>query len=1264
MEKIVASGGEMSQLIASTDWSRTPLGSISAWPQSLRTGLSICLQCRFPMVLWWGPEYVTLYNDGFRDLLGEGRHPEALGAEGARAWPELWRIIAAPVRGAREGGEQACSEHQMQLRSSDGHLAERCVALSHSAVHDERGAVGGVLTVAFDTTDRVRGERRLAALRDLAEQTGQARTAEEVCERAAAALERCPAEFPFALIYLVDEGRKTARLAGAAGAARGADPVPAIVDLDDDASGWRLGEAAAGGEILVLEGLPVALSPDRALVLPLRASPSQTVGILVAGLSPRLDVDRREFCRQVAGYVATAVGRARMEEVERSAEALAELNRARNAFFCDVSHEFRTPLTLLLGPIEDALRDSEDPPSEQQRERLETAQRNATRLLRLVNNLLDFSKLEEGRLEAWYEPTDVGTLTREVASLFRSGVERAGLRFVVDCPVITPVHVDRSMWEKVVLNLVSNALKFTVAGQIAVRVRRDGDAVLLEVSDTGIGIPADEIPRIFDRFHRVPTPRPVTRAGTGIGLALVRELVELHKGTVEVRTAVGKGSSFSVRVPLGTAHLPQDRLASPPQGAGLLTEPYVEDATRWLSGAEEFEATRGEQDRGRILLVDDNADMRCYVTRLLSRHWEVEAVGDGLAALAAARRQAPDLVLTDVLMPGLDGLRLLRSLREDPATSRVPVVMVSARAGEEAAIEGLDAGADDYLVKPFSARELVARVRVNLEMARTRELAALRAAEHARVLSGLAAAAAVLTSAATLDDVLRAVTAQARELVGAHQARTSMTSGQDWAQAITHVSLSERYDAYRDYDELPDGSGIYAGVCRHNRPERMTQAELEAHPDWHGFGQSADRHPPMRGWLAAPLVSRDGENLGLVQLSDKYEGEFTDQDLAILTQLAAIASVRIERARVEDRIRQVSETLQFSLLPSRLPELDHAKVSARYLPGSRDINIGGDWYNVVAMPGGRILVAVGDVVGHGERAAAAMGQLRNALRAYASEGLGPSAVLERLNRLGEALDEQYFSTVACLCFDPRTGLLQHANAGHPPPVIIDPDGATRFVRGARGVPIGAVGRSSYTEVETSMSAGATLLLYTDGLVESRRRGLDQGLDDLAAALAKAPSNLEDLLDYVLATVPDEARDDDLALVGLRVLDRPVTNLELRLPAEPSTLALLRNQVREFLAQAGVPHDDAFEMTVALGEAAANAIQHPIDPTQPFIEISLSASAGEVVATVRDFGRWNGRAKEDTRGWGRPLMTALAEIEVGEHQGGTLVTLRRVLREPL
>ena len=1335
----------MGERIASFDWMRTPIGPIERWPQSLRTAVSICLSSRFPMLIWWGPDLLMLYNDACRPILGSTKHPRAMGATGAETLPEIWHIIAPMLFGVLERGEATWSDDQMFFLDRNGYMEECYFTSSHSPIRDEAGEVVGVFTAVTETTERVLSERRLRTLRELAEDTAESRTAEEACVCAAEALARNRADLPFVLLYLLDNGRGSGggplpgagsgtgplpgagsgtgplpgagsgtgplpgagsgtgplpgagpgtgplpgagpgtgpaqstigRLTAANGVRVGKEPVPTAFDLRQDGSGWRLGEVVASGKAVFLDGLPGRLAcptangqpPSSALVLPVQqAGQSLPVGVLVAGISPSraFDASYQGFCQLLASHIAAAIANARAYEDERRrAEALAELDRAKTEFFSNSSHEFRTPLTLLLGPLEDALADRTDPLSDRQRERLDVARRNANRLLRLVNALLDFSRLHEGRLEAWYEPADIGMLTAEVASVFRSAVERAGLRFTVDCPPLEGAYVDRSMWEKVVLNLVSNALKFTFSGEIVVRVRRSGEQAVLEVTDTGIGIPKEELPKIFDRFHRIRSARSRMHEGSGIGLALTLALVEFHGGTITVDSMVAKGSTFTVSVPLGSAHLPETRLRSP-QGGPLVTavtSAYVEDAARSPEPALGSVA-RGEPG-GHVLLVDDNADMRRYVARLLRPYWQVETVGDGLAALKAACRRVPDLILADVMMPGMDGFELLRALRKEPATSRVPVVMLSARAGGEATIEGLDAGADDYLVKPFTARELIARVRANLERARVREEAARQASEHARVLHGLAEAATVLTSAASLDEVLQAVTVQARELIGAHQSITSMTSSQDLAQdspqTSTAVSLSDKYAAFEECVEMPYRNGISSFVCRENRPLRMTQPELESHPEWRRLGPATGQHPPMRGWLAAPLVANDGSNLGLIQLSDKFEGDFTERDEDILVQLAAIASVRIERARADDRARHVSATLQQSLLPARLPDLDHAVVAARYLPRTHDVDVGGDWYDVVVMPGGRILLAVGDVVGHGERAAAAMGQLRNALRAYAWEGFGPAAVLGRLNRLGEALSEQHFSTVACLCFDPRTRLLQYANAGHPPPVVLDPDGTARFVEGARGVPIGAVSRSSYTEIETSLEDGATLLLYTDGLVESRDRSLDQGLADLATALRAGPADLESLLDHVVAQVPHAARDDDIALVALRVLDQPVTNLTLRLSAKPHSLAALRARARGFLVHAGVGDDDVQELLVALGEAAANAIQHPIAPTRPFFEVELCASADEVVAAVRDFGQWNGASEDDNRGRGMPLMEALTDVEIGEHSGGTVVTLRRAL----
>ncbi len=442
------------------------------------------------------------------------------------------------------------------------------------------------------------------------------------------------------------------------------------------------------------------------------------------------------------------------EEERQRAEALAELDRAKTIFFSNVSHEFRTPLTLLLAPLQDALSDRVNPLAPPHRERLQLAYRNSLRLLKLVNTLLDFSRIEAGRMEAVYEATDLALLTTELASVFRSAIERAGLRLIVDCPPLPePVYVDREMWEKIVLNLLSNAFKFTFAGEIAIRLHPADDYyVTLQVQDTGTGIPPEELPHLFERFYQVRGAKARTHEGSGIGLALVHELIRLHGGTVDVSSTVGQGTCFTVTIPLGTVHLPNDRIqaARTLVSTALGAAPYVEEAERWLpqeeGGSEEEKEGRREGGKlsftpslphsltpslphspsaTRILLVDDNADMRDYLTRILSEHVQVEAVADGAAALAAAQERVPDLILSDVMMPGLDGFELLKALRADPCTREVPIILLSARAGEESVVEGLQAGADDYLIKPFSATELVTRVLAHLQIAHLR-LEALR----------------------------------------------------------------------------------------------------------------------------------------------------------------------------------------------------------------------------------------------------------------------------------------------------------------------------------------------------------------------------------------------------------------------------------------------------------------------------------------------------------------------------------------------------------
>ena len=409
---------------------------------------------------------------------------------------------------------------------------------------------------------------------------------------------------------------------------------------------------------------------------------------------------------------------------------LGELDAAKTAFFSNVSHEFRTPLTLMLGPLEDALAD--DTLGAEQRTRVQLAHANALRLLKLVTALLDFSRLEAGRLHGSFAPLDVAQYTAELAGMFQSAVEKAGLRLVVDCPRLSePVWIDRDLWEKIVPNLVSNAFKFTLEGEIAVRVREERQHVVLEVTDTGVGIPEAELPRIFERFHRVAGTVGRAHEGSGIGLALVRELVELHGGRISVESGVGRGTTFRAEIPKGFAHLPPSAVAQTPADpvTSRAAAAHALEAARWTRGAESAgqrgsEAASVKREvgaRGRVLVVDDNADLREYIAGLLRPTYDVSVAVDGRAALEQLRACMPEIVLSDVMMPRLDGFGLVRELRADPSTARLPVILLSARAGEESAVDGLDIGADDYVIKPFSARELLARVRTHLTLARTRQ---------------------------------------------------------------------------------------------------------------------------------------------------------------------------------------------------------------------------------------------------------------------------------------------------------------------------------------------------------------------------------------------------------------------------------------------------------------------------------------------------------------------------------------------------------------
>jgi signal transduction histidine kinase/DNA-binding response OmpR family regulator len=759
-DELCGGEGEMRALIRHHDWEATPLGPMAAWPQSLRTAVDIMLSSRYAMFVWWGPQLISLYNDSYRQFLGK-KHPRSLGQSARQVWGEIWQQIGPRTCAVLERGESTYDEALLLMMERFGYPEETYFTFAYSPLHDDGGAVGGIFCAVTEDTRRVIGERRMGLLREVAATVAAIHTPEEVCRAASECLAGAR-DLPFTLLFLnEDEGRRTHLAASSPAHPQGLCGEQAV-DLRSDDAPWPFRRAMEDNAPVVIEGLgsrigahcagPWDRPPDRAVILPLRGrSQAPVAGFLVAGLNPYLpfEEDYRGFVSLLADQIAAGIARAHAyQEEHRRAEALAEIDRAKTTFFSNISHEFRTPLTLLLGPVAEAARNAGVPAAV--RAELEIAHRNAVRLLKLVNSLLDFSRIEAGRVQACYEPTDLAALTRDLASTFRSAMERAGLGFAVECADLAePVYVDREMWEKIVLNLLSNAFKYTLRGAVTVRLSRAEKVAILEVSDTGNGIPERELPRLFERFHRVEGSVGRTQEGSGIGLALVQELVRLHGGTITVGSVLGEGTTLRVSLPLGSAHLPPERirLRGGSGASGLGAQAFVQEALRWIPAAgdgtsrlpallEDAPPVEGHRFAStfgaRILLADDNADMREYVRSLLGSHYEIEAVADGRQALAAARERPPELILSDVMMPGLDGFGLLEAVRADAALSDVPVILLSARAGEEARIGGFEAGADDYLVKPFSARELTARVRAHLALrqARREAMEALRSSDE------------------------------------------------------------------------------------------------------------------------------------------------------------------------------------------------------------------------------------------------------------------------------------------------------------------------------------------------------------------------------------------------------------------------------------------------------------------------------------------------------------------------------------------------------
>ncbi len=1221
-------GGDAGRDLANVDWSQTALGDPESWPASLRSAIRIVLTSKFSMWMAWGPDLTFFCNDSYRRDTLANKYPWALGRPASEVWAEIWPDIGPRFDQGLGTGEATWDEALQLFLERSGYVEETYHTFSYSPLTDDDGAVVGMLCVVKEDTAQVIANRRMATVRDLGVRpTG---LDEETAIRAACRrLAGDPRSLPFTLVYVYDEGEGLARLAGTSGITPGHRVAPPTIDVHDPRAVWPAA-AAMAGEVTRVDGLrsrfadlPTAVwndPPDQAFVVPL-LQPTQTLpyGFLVASINPyrRADDAFEGFVTLLATQLAAIITDARAYQFEKQrAESLAQLDQAKTDFFTNVSHEFRTPLTLLLGPAEEALGDVADPLSPGQRARTVVIHRNALRLLKLVNNLLDFSRLESSAALARFDPVDLARYTRELASMFESAAARAGLALAIDCPPLpSPVYVDQEQWAKVVLNLVSNALKFTFDGSIQVRLEDAGEHALLTVADTGSGIPADELPRLFERFHRVRGSTGRTPDGSGIGLALVSEITAMHGGTIEVDSEPGVGTTFSVRIPFGQAHLPPERVGASAEQADPTqqAEAYVSEALRWL----DVEADVDPEPTGprvlggevpRVLVVDDNDDMREYVAGLLRPTYDVVTAVDGLDALRKMAERVPDLVVTDVMMPNLDGFGLVARLHAEPATTGIPIIMLSARAGDEGVVEGLEAGADDYLVKPFSARELLARVAVNLELDRMR-----------RVRTTLE------RSQDLLDQAQRLARVGSWEL----DLETDLLRGSDEFYRILGVTPDEVEEAgFRSLlTELahPDDASEVLRVVGEASPDTVT----------HGVVRIRTREGQERTletWVEA-MTADDGRELvrGSVQ-------DVTDQ-----RQLERSLAESLAKEEAAAREHAIAEYLQRSLLPERTFDLDRLQVATYYRAGVEGTQVGGDWYDVFELGGGRVALVVGDVMGRGVPAASVMGQMRSAVRTLGKLDLSPEEIVEQLDAFVGDLDTQGYQMVTCVyaVFDPIEQTLAYANAGHVPPVVRRPDGEVVWLD-ATGPPLGArvPGAASRT---IDLPPDTRMVLYTDGLVEQRGQELDDGMRALERELvARAADPVATIPERLVHALRPGGPDDDVALLICQV-DAGLSHSTLshRVTADEGVVADTRRRVVDQLRDWGIDESVVSDVALTSHELVTNALVHGVPP----VDLRLVNTGSQLVVEVHDRSTDRPRRRDvaegDEHGRGLQVVAALA-----------------------
>ena len=670
-------------------------------------------------------------------------------------------------------------------------------------------------------------------------------------------------------------------------------------------------------------------------------------------------------------------------------------------------------------------------------------------------------------------------------------------------------------------------------------------------------------------------------------------------------------------------------------------------------------ATGGSDDGVAILLVDDHRENLIALEAVLEPLGErLVSAQSGDQALRALLHEDVAVILLDVRMPDMDGLETARIIRSRPSTRHIPIIFLTAQASDVEDIAlAYATGAVDYVVKPFEPDVLRAKVSVFAALSRERaeRVRQSRARAQAETVAATVRKLQILSDAALahleLDQLLKELLERSSTVFKADIAGVFLRD--DGGVRLTLRATRGEPFPLAEGEQIVPGEGTLGRLASASRPVLLAPAELPA---------TQDGPASINSLLVAPLLV-SGNLIGLLYLGAPDAQHFGAEDLELVALAAERVAIAIEHAQRFARGLELVEILQRSLLPDRLPSHPRLELAARYLPSGFAAQVGGDWYDALALGGGRLGVMIGDIVGHGVRAATRMGELRNGLRAFALEGHPPGEALRRLDRVVQAtLGPGMVATVLFLIIDPEAGTVTLANVGHPPPAVLGSDGQVRFLEAEPCLPLGIDPSAAAIERVHPLTAGDTLLLFTDGLVERREESIEVGLERLGQALRESPSGVEELCDRVLEhMLRDHPSQDDVAVLAVRLLDQLAGPLDLNLPATADSIPVIRHHLRAWLAAAGDGLDAAVsrDLELACSEACTNSVRHAYGPADGAFSLHAERAGEDIVMEVRDAGTW--REPRGDGGRGLELIEAVCDqVEVEHQTDGTLVRMRRTI----